>query len=112
VTAFGVGAARHAVGMESEQSDETDFGPVVSSNDDGGGAEGVWAGVGPKPWWFGNPELTTIVQRSLEELEGDPREPPSDEPDPVLREILTGDIWRELAATTVAPALCQTTGVS
>jgi DNA-directed RNA polymerase specialized sigma24 family protein len=54
-----------------------------------------------KPWWMDDPELIGIGQRTLEELERavDEYEPnSSDEPDPVVAEIYSGEARRALSA--------------
>jgi DNA-directed RNA polymerase specialized sigma24 family protein len=54
-----------------------------------------------KPWWMDDPELIGIGQRTLEELgravdEYVPNS--SDEPDPVIAEIYSGEAGRALSA--------------
>jgi hypothetical protein len=44
---------------------------------------------GSKPWWADDPEIAAIRRRAEEELERWSREPVvSDEPDPVVQELL------------------------
>jgi DNA-directed RNA polymerase specialized sigma24 family protein len=53
------------------------------------------------PWWMNDPELVAGRQRALEELERgiDECEPnSSDEPDPVVAEIYSGEVGRALSA--------------
>ena len=61
-----------------------------------------------EPWWAEDPELLAIRRRVLEEFECVQREPiESDQPDPVVDDMLSGASWRELgmrATTLRAPA--------
>ena len=51
-----------------------------------------------EPWWAEDPELIAIRRRILEEFEGVQSEPSeSDQPDPVVDDMLSGGSWRELA---------------
>jgi DNA-directed RNA polymerase specialized sigma24 family protein len=53
------------------------------------------------PWWMNDPELIAGRRRALEELERgiDESEPnSSDEPDPVVAEIYSGEVGRALSA--------------
>ena len=51
-----------------------------------------------EPWWAEDPELLAIRRRVLEEFECVQREPiESDQPDPVVDDMLSGASWRELA---------------
>ncbi|MGZ5379033.1 MAG: hypothetical protein ACXWD8_13740 [Mycobacterium sp.] len=54
----------------------------MSSIDDAAGSGRVWGGVGPKPWWFDDPDLAAARGRVLEEFGGDePETPVCDEPE-------------------------------
>ncbi|AEV74904.1 hypothetical protein MycrhN_4410 [Mycolicibacterium rhodesiae NBB3] len=56
----------------------------ASSNDDAA----VWGGVGPKPWWFDDPEIVAARRKVLEEFGGEPDESAvSDEPEPEVSDI-------------------------
>ena len=51
-----------------------------------------------KPWWAEDPELLAIRRRILDEFNCVQREPiESDQPDPVVGDMLSGASWRELA---------------
>ena len=52
------------------------------------------------PWWAEDPELLAIRRRVLEEFECVQREPiESDQPDPLVDDMLSGASWHELAHT-------------
>ncbi|WP_267308702.1 hypothetical protein [Mycobacterium barrassiae] len=69
----------------------------VSSVDDAAGLEGAWGGVGPKPWWFDDPQILAARQRVLEEFGGEPDDRPlCTDPDPILNDVLSGASVREL----------------
>jgi DNA-directed RNA polymerase specialized sigma24 family protein len=69
---------------------------TASSIDDAAGSGGAWGGVGPKPWWFDDPELAAARRRVLEEIESAPDRPDYTEPDLVLNDMLSGASVREL----------------
>jgi hypothetical protein len=85
----------------SELSDESEpeacADASASSIDDAAGSDGVWEGVGPKPWWFDDPEILAARRRVLEEFGGEPDDRSvCTDPDPILSDMLSGASVREL----------------
>jgi DNA-directed RNA polymerase specialized sigma24 family protein len=71
----------------------------LSSIDDSPGKDTLMADT--RPWWMDDPELIALRERALADLElaVDESEPSSpDEPDPVIAEIYSGAVSRELSA--------------